>query len=281
MGRSDRRGPVEHGEGRGDFWHDAERRAATRQRFEERMAIPILVAAALLTAVSLVLLFVELSRDARITLLVVDGVIWLFFAIEYAIRLTLATEKRRFVREEWLDLVLVVLPLFQPMRLLGALVRLARLSAAVERTAQSAQVLVGRHKLYLALGWATGLVLIASIVTPLVEPASSKIKNFGDGVWWAIVTTTTVGYGDLVPESTVGRIIGLLLMLAGIGIIGLLTANIASLFLEPAPTDDETGDVEPTSDRQATTGISIDAVEARLDDIDRKLQQIVERLEQR
>lgn len=230
------------------------------------MAIPILVAAALLTAVSLVLLFVDLSRSARRQLLVVDFLIWAFFAAEYAIRFVLATPKRRFVRDEWVDLVLVVLPVFQPLRLLGAFVRVARLGAALERTAQSAQVLVGRHKLYLALGWATGLVLIASIVTPLVEPGSSKIKTFGDGMWWAFVTTTTVGYGDLVPESLVGRAIGLLLMLAGIGIIGLLTANIASLFLEPAPP-------------AATEAEPLD-LEARLAEIDAKLTTIMRRLDE-
>ena len=99
-----------------------ERREEARARFEERMAMPILIAAALLTAVTLVLLFADISRQARRTLLIVDLVIWALFAFDYLVRFTLATPKKRFVREEWLDLVLVVLPLLQPLRLAGAIV---------------------------------------------------------------------------------------------------------------------------------------------------------------
>ncbi len=255
------------------FWDDAGRREAARNRFELRMAIPILVAAALLTAVTLVLAFVDLSSDARTTLIVVDILIWGFFIFDYAVRFTLATPKGRFVRESWVDLLLVVIPFFQPVRLIGAVFRIARLSAAIERTSSSAGRLFGRHKLYLALAWSAGLVLIAAVVTPAVEPDGGKFKSFGDGLWWAIVTTTTVGYGDLVPESVAGRLIGLVLMLAGIGIIGIITANIASMFLEPTPgsaADDERkgdGDGRPAS------------TEARLDEIDRKLDEIMQRLD--
>jgi voltage-gated potassium channel len=260
------------------FWDDAERREEARHRFELRMAIPILVAAALLTAVTLVLAFVDLSSSARTTLIVVDFLIWGFFIFDYVVRFTLATPKGRFVRESWVDLLLVVLPFFQPVRLVGAVFRVARLSAAIERTSSSAGRLFGRHKLYLALAWAVGLVLIAAIVTPAVEPDSGKFKSFGDGLWWAIVTTTTVGYGDLVPESATGRVIGLVLMLAGIGIIGMITANIASMFLEPTPSSavdedaNDGGDVE-TAARGST--------QARLDEIDRKLEEIMQRLDQR
>lgn len=131
------------------FWSDSERREAARARFEERMAIPILIAAALLTAVTLVLVLADLSRDARRTLILVDGLIWLFFVVDDAVRVTLATPKKRFVREEWLDLLLVVIPLLQPLRLFGALLRVAQISAAWERTARSTRGLM-RHRLDVA-----------------------------------------------------------------------------------------------------------------------------------
>ena len=68
------------------FWDDAERREAARFRFELRMAIPVLVAAALLTAITLVLIFVELSQRARTMLVSVDLVIWAFFVFDYLVR---------------------------------------------------------------------------------------------------------------------------------------------------------------------------------------------------
>ncbi len=227
------------------------------------MAIPVLVAAVLLTAVTLVLIFAELSRSARTALLAVDATLWLFFAVDYVVRLVLTPTKRKFLRTEWLDLVLVVLPFLQPFRVVGALVRLARMSAAIDRAGRGAGLLMRQHKLYLAFAWAGGLVLVASIVTPIVEPDSSKIKTFGDGTWWALVTTTTVGYGDLVPESAAGKCIGAALMLVGISMIGVVSANIAAMFIEPGPdtesTEQETADPLPTLQER------LDVIEEKLD----------------
>ena len=228
------------------------------------MAIPVLIAAALLTAVTLALIFADLSRSARIALIVIDVALWLFFAVDYLVRLTITPHKRRFLKDQWLDGVLVVIPFLQPLRLVGAFARLVRLSAALSRTRRGAVLLMGRHKLYLAVAWAAGLVLVASVVTPLVEPESSKLTGFGEGVWWSLVTMTTVGYGDLVPESPAGQVIGVVLMVVGISIIGLVTANVASLLIEPPP-DDE-ADVVTDAERMA-------AIETKLDELLRRLDQ--------
>lgn len=261
-------------------WSDHVAREEARARFEQRMAIPILIAAGLLTAVSLVILFGGLSDEARRTFLIVDALTWLFFLVEYLIRLVLSTRRRRFIKKEWVDLLLVVLPLLQSLRLLGALIRIARVSTAFERAAKSARQL-NQHRLHLALGYAVGLMLIAAVITPVVEPDSGKIQSFGDGIWWAVVTTTTVGYGDFVPVSVIGRGIGFLLMLAGIGIIGLLTANIASLFLSGASTspdasteDSADGSTRRVSDRHlAEISTKLDEVLQRLDALEQRPQQ--------
>jgi Ion channel len=57
-------------------------------------------------------------------------------------------------------------------------------------------------------------------------------KTYWDGIWWSVVTVTTVGYGDLYPHTVVGRLIAMLLMLCGIGFIAVLTASIASIFVK-------------------------------------------------
>ena len=270
------------------FWKDPERREEARARFERWMAIPILIAAALLTAITLVLILGDLSDGARRTLLAVDLLVWVFFVLDYLVRVTLATPKWKFIRREWVDLLLVVLPLLQPLRLLGALLRVARVSSAWERAARSTRVLM-RHRLDVAIAWSLGLVLIAAVITPLVEPDSAKIKTFWDGVWWAVVTMTTVGYGDLVPESAIGRAIGFLLMLVGIGIIGMITANLASAFIEPIPTDTEPDtdsdtladadtDADADADGTAGHGGTDDGLRAQLNEIERKLDALAARL---
>ncbi|HOO70885.1 MAG TPA: ion channel [Spirochaetota bacterium] len=61
---------------------------------------------------------------------------------------------------------------------------------------------------------------------------SSNIRTWQDSVWWAFVTSTTVGYGDYYPKSTAGRIAGILLMFFGVSLVGVITGNIASLLVE-------------------------------------------------
>ena len=89
--------------------------------------------------------------------------------------------------------------------------------------------------------------------------------NIGDGLWWAIQTVTTVGYGDLVPTSTVGRLVAALVMLAGIGFLTVVTAVITSTFIESA--------------RRRLHGTETDALSEKLDQIGERLKVIEAGLE--
>ena len=60
----------------------------------------------------------------------------------------------------------------------------------------------------------------------------SNIKNFGDGLWWAVTTVTTVGYGDRYPTTTEGRFLAVLLMIMGISLVGVITASVAAWFVK-------------------------------------------------
>jgi voltage-gated potassium channel len=62
----------------------------------------------------------------------------------------------------------------------------------------------------------------------------SNIKDFGDGLWWAISTVTTVGYGDYFPTTTEGKFIAVMLMVMGISLVGVITASVAAWFVKMA-----------------------------------------------
>ncbi|MDY6933937.1 MAG: ion channel [Spirochaetota bacterium] len=64
------------------------------------------------------------------------------------------------------------------------------------------------------------------------DDKSSNIRTIPDSIWWALVTSTTVGYGDYFPKSTIGRIVGILLMFFGVALVGVITGNIASVLVE-------------------------------------------------
>jgi voltage-gated potassium channel len=85
-----------------------------------------------------------------------------------------------------------------------------------------------RRAVGLIVATATVLAFAAAIVERLVDPA---IGTFGDALWWAITTVTTVGYGDIVPESTAGRFVGAALMLIGLGLIPIITSVVVSILV--------------------------------------------------
>lgn len=157
--------------------------------------------------------------------------IWAVFVIDYFTRLALSGDRKQFFRRNIIDLI-AILPadFFRAARVLRVLriLRLLRAASVLWRVSSTVRAIAGTN----ALGW----VLTASMVVVLlgagaVMVAEPEMGNFGDALWWSIVTSTTVGYGDLAPASMVGRAVAVVLMVVGIGTIGMITGSIATFFL--------------------------------------------------
>ncbi len=94
-----------------------------------------------------------------------------------------------------------------------------------------------------------------------------QFSNVGDGLWWAIQTVTTVGYGDIVPRSAVGRLVAALVMVVGIGFLTVVTATITSAFVETARRRIEGTTTEALTTKLDQIGARLDAIEAGLRDL--------------
>ncbi len=153
------------------------------------------------------------------------------FALEYGVRLRRAERKWAFVRGNLVDLVAIApWDLLRTMRLIR-LVRVLRLLRGIQvlwRVGGHVRGVMRTNGLAYALGITGLLVIAAGLVMPHVEPG---ITTPADGVWWSLVTATTVGYGDIAPRTQEGRIIAAVLMLVGIGALGMITGSIATYFL--------------------------------------------------
>ena len=90
---------------------------------------------------------------------------------------------------------------------------------------------------------------------------TGDFKTFWDGVWWAVVTVTTVGYGDVYPTTVGGRIVAIVLMLTGIGFLAVLTATVSSRFVKQERSEETT----TITDALARIEADIAALKARLD----------------
>ena len=180
---------------------------------------------------------------------IANWLIWAVFAIEFVALMIVADRKRVALQRHWLDLaiVLVTVPLFgQLLSSLRAirltrLLRLMRVSVIVSRAVQAERRLNSAQAFRLVALLTLFIVVVAGAAQATFD--AGEFNSVWDGIWWALVTVTTVGYGDLYPKDVVGRLIAILVMLLGIGFISVLTATIASRFIQ---TDTQTDEVLET-----------------------------------
>src|SRR5262249_16220997 len=151
--------------------------------------------------------------------------IWAVFAVELAAILAYAPRKRAALRAHWLDVAIVVvtIPLFgkflASLRLarLARLLRLLRAGVILGRAVQAERAIGSGDALRLAALLTVFVVVIAGAAEATFD--ANEFKSVWDGIWWSVVTVTTVGYGDLYPKDVEGRIIAIVVMFAGIGFL--------------------------------------------------------------
>jgi voltage-gated potassium channel len=160
----------------------------------------------------------------------IDGIQWLcwsVFAVDLIYGIIKANDKLYFLRHHPLEIASVVLPFLRPLRLL----RVISFGGLVIQ-----KVAIGRQFTITIKASLTALFLayISAVQITILERGveGSNIKNFGDGLWWAATTVTTVGYGDRFPTTTEGRLLAVLLMITGISLVGVITASAAAWFVK-------------------------------------------------
>ena len=196
-------------------------------RWQQAVDWPLTVAAVLfLAGYSVVVIApVDVATAGVLQLLLV--VTWVIFPVSYVVEIVLATHPWQWARRHPVSLLFVLLPLLRPLRLLRVIAHSSVFQSSAG-TAFRARVLV-----YLA-GAATLVTYIAALAVLQAErtAAGASITSFGDSLWWAAVTITTVGYGDFVPVTVRGRVIATTLMLGGVAVLGVLTATLSSWIVQ-------------------------------------------------
>jgi voltage-gated potassium channel len=234
-------------------------------RIEELTRFPLTVLGVVWLVLSIVVL--TSSQHQGVSALFVGLLFgtWLIFLVEYVVRLFVTPDTKGYVRRRWAEPLTVLLPVLQGWHLYGV----ERVCLEIREFELRIETILKHHSLFRVLIAAVGTIFVGAWLVLLFEShvAGHNIKDYPDALWWAIVTVTTVGYGDKFPLSEGGRVVATVLMLVGIGLIGVLTATVASVFVKEH-TDANKDEVRRSHDN---IGQQLAVISGRLADIELRL----------
>ena len=192
-------------------------------------------------------------------------VLWAIVLVEYAVRLVITPDRRGYLKRRWVEPATVVVPPLQGWHLVG----MEKMSLLVYEGELRVETILRHHSLFRVLIAAAGTLFLGAWLVLLFEEKAkgSNIHSYPDALWWAIVTVTTVGYGDRYPVSAGGRAVAVVLMLVGIGLIGVLTATVASVFVKEH-TDANKEEFKKGHDE---LGQQLSVISDRIADVERRL----------
>ena len=186
-----------------------------------------------LAALASVLILLDTIQSLRKWEWILFLAIYLIFTADLVTRLAKAKNKKAFIRRNYMD-VIALIPIHGviPLPVTGTADSILRVIGLLRIIAFLSRPLRKLRRFYNTNGFKyVVFATIMTIITGGVLIHYAEGMAYDDGIWWAFVTATTVGYGDISPTTVYGRIIAMILMLVGIGLIGSLTSTLTSFFL--------------------------------------------------
>ena len=226
-----------------------------------RLEYPVLIAV-LLTIPALILASIELDGAGEAVSQVLNWAIWLTFLVEAIVMFRISPDDRAYIRNNKLDLAILILtPPFLPeaLQFLWVL-RLLRIIDLLP--------VIGRFFKFNGFRYAALLAFIAAFGGGLAyaEIEEGRGVDAFDGVWWAVTTITTVGYGDQFPTSPGGRVLGMSLMLMGPVLIGLVASAVGDLITAQIRAD--------LAEVSGATRAELGRIEAEVDEVEEDVMEL-------
>ena len=196
-------------------------------RWRERMALSTLILSLLYTITYVTpIYFYPMNHSLVEVFRWSNYLIWALFLFDYLIQLYLSSNRRKFFTTHFVELFLLIVPFFRPLRGLRALLFTSKASFSSKKSyIKSIPILI-------AVTTVLMILIMGAVILEIERFApGSHITTPSDALWWALVTVTTIGYGDVYPVTTEGRLVAGVLIVFGVAMISALTASFAAWIL--------------------------------------------------
>lgn len=231
----------------------------------------ILLTLAVFDLFFLTLSFFDTRFNTDILIFVWSFVISSIFLFDFIIQYMVTDDKRRYIRENWWQLIIVFLPFLRSLRIFITL----RIFVLSYRVRHNIRILLVEKGLAILFAFMLIVALMFGIMVLLMEQADpyANIRSLSVAIWWAFCTMTTVGYGDYVPVTLPGKVVGVVLMFIGLGLVAIFTAQLAAIIIR---SDEEKGEnnVRSLLKEVATLRAEVSRANSEL----RKVKQLLQRL---
>ncbi|MGH1371624.1 MAG: potassium channel family protein [Cellvibrionaceae bacterium] len=197
--------------------------------------------------------------------------LWSMFVIETGVLSLLVDNRARYLKNNWMNVAIIIIgfPIFLGLQTYSGVMRLVRILILLDLSihmGSSLQRLLSQNSLGPTFAGSAIVIFMAGFMIAGIDPA---FKSASEGIWWAWVTVTTVGYGDLVPATNLGRVFAGILILVGLGLISLLTASIATMNMEKVEARHQQAQAPESNSAK------IERLEAQLSRIESKLDHLM------
>ncbi|MCH1918315.1 ion transporter [Shewanella sp. A3A] len=215
---------------------------ATKHRWNigNELVSPFELAMMLLSFISviliLVMVLVPMDKETKRLLFLIDSGICVIFLINFFVGLIRADHKIKYLQLHWIDFIASI-PAIEPLRL-ARLFQILRVIRLIRMSRSLIGMLVKQRRQATLASLMVAMVTImafSSVLMLLVENGvpGANIKSAEDAIWWSLVTISTVGYGDFYPVTTVGHVIGGVVIICGVSFFGVISGYMASIFVAP------------------------------------------------
>jgi voltage-gated potassium channel len=169
------------------------------------------------------IMFPGMHETGKLAMTILFFGAWALFVIDYFIELSRAENKKKFFKQHLFALVLICVPMLYPLRLFLAFTAFTALNKVFAKNMRNKVLL---YTIVISLL----VIFIGSLMVTSVERAAGNaaFDYYGNGLWFTVEAMSTVGFGDMVPISWLGKIITALLMLSGVVLFGVVAGFIAS-----------------------------------------------------